>query len=83
MFFKLSFVEFKELDAPDLIINIWLYNDPKNTGYFCLVIQFGVKLHLKKNGKKNGEILILLSKKLEKMIKILLMLENIRLRTDI
>ena len=52
MFFKLSFEEFKVLDAPDLIINIWLYNDPKNTGYFCCIYSVWCEIALKEKWKE-------------------------------
>ena len=52
MFFKLSFEEFKELDAPDLVMNIWLYNDPKNTGYFCRIYSVWCEIALKEKWKE-------------------------------
>ena len=52
MFFKLSFEEFKELDALDLIMKIWLYNDQKNTGYFCRIYSVWCEIALKEKWKE-------------------------------
>ena len=78
---KFSVKDFKEQDAPNLIMNIQIYNSTHVSTYFaCRTYTATTKKLYGKSGNLNGGTLILPSPSLKSATEILLTLDNIQVQ---